>query len=61
LKNKIENKGEGELRKRRNKKWKMHYKEIYCWGLVLKCYESRTRQHEVLNVKVLHPSKHYFP
>jgi hypothetical protein len=32
-----------------------------CWGLVLKCYESRTRQHKVLNVKVLHPWKHYFP
>jgi transposase InsO family protein len=32
-----------------------------CWGLVLKCYESRTRQHKVLNVKVLRPSKHYFP
>jgi hypothetical protein len=33
----------------------------HCWGLVLKCYESRTRQHKVLNVKVLRPSKHYFP
>jgi hypothetical protein len=22
-----------------------------CWGLVLKCYESRTRQHKMLNVK----------
>jgi hypothetical protein len=32
-----------------------------CWGLVLKCYESRTRQHKVLNVNILHPSKHYFP
>jgi hypothetical protein len=32
-----------------------------CWGLVLKCYESRKRQHKVLNVKVLRPSKHYFP
>jgi hypothetical protein len=32
-----------------------------CWGLVLKCYESRTRQHKVLNVNVLCPSKHYFP
>jgi hypothetical protein len=30
-------------------------------GLVLKCYESRTRQHKVLNVNILHPSKHYFP
>jgi hypothetical protein len=34
----------------------------YCWGLVLKCYELRTRQHKkMLNVKVLHTSKHYFP
>jgi hypothetical protein len=32
-----------------------------CWGLVLKCYESRTRQHKVLNVNILRPSKHYFP
>jgi hypothetical protein len=32
-----------------------------CWGLVLKCYELRTRQHEMLKVKTLRPSKHYFP
>jgi hypothetical protein len=32
-----------------------------CWGLVLKCYELRTRQHKMLNVNVLRPSKHYFP
>jgi hypothetical protein len=32
-----------------------------CWGLVLKCYESRTRQHRMLMVKVLCPSKHYLP
>jgi hypothetical protein len=32
-----------------------------CWGLVLKCYESRTRQHKMLNVNILRPSKHYFP
>jgi hypothetical protein len=32
-----------------------------CWGLVLKCYELRTRQHKMLKVKALHPSKHYFP
>ena len=31
-----------------------------CWGLVLKCYELRTRQHKMLNVKILRPSKHYF-
>jgi hypothetical protein len=32
-----------------------------CWGLVLKCYELRTRQHRMLNVNALRPSKHYFP
>jgi hypothetical protein len=32
-----------------------------CWGLVLECYESRTRQHKMLNVNILRPSKHYFP
>jgi hypothetical protein len=32
-----------------------------CWGLVLKCYESRTRQHKMLNVNILRPFKHYFP
>jgi hypothetical protein len=32
-----------------------------CWGLVLKCYELRTRQHRMLNIKALRPSKHYFP
>jgi hypothetical protein len=26
-----------------------------CWGLVLKRYELRTRQHKVLNVNVLRP------
>jgi hypothetical protein len=35
--------------------------ELACWGLVLKCYESRTRQHKMLNVNALRPSKHYFP
>jgi hypothetical protein len=30
-----------------------------CWGLVLKCYELRTRQHKMLIVKDLRPSKHY--
>jgi hypothetical protein len=30
-----------------------------CWGLVLKCYELRTRQHKMLMVKDLCPSKHY--
>jgi hypothetical protein len=33
-----------------------------CWGLVLKCYELRTRQHKNrLMVNALRPSKHYFP
>jgi hypothetical protein len=31
-----------------------------CWGLVLKYYESRTRQHKMLNIKALRPSDHYF-
>jgi hypothetical protein len=41
-----------------------HYSSVstcYCWGLVLKCYELRTRQHKMLNVNILRPSKHYFP
>jgi hypothetical protein len=32
-----------------------------CWSLVLKCYESRTRQHKILFVKAHRPSKHYLP
>jgi hypothetical protein len=33
-----------------------------CWGLVLKCYELRTRQHKNgLMVNALRPLKHYFP
>jgi hypothetical protein len=32
-----------------------------CWGLVLKCYELRTRQHKMLNVNALRPLKHYLP
>jgi hypothetical protein len=32
-----------------------------CWGLVLKCYELRTRQHKMLNINALHPLKHYLP
>jgi hypothetical protein len=34
---------------------------VFCWGLVLKYYELRTRQHKMLNVNALHPTKHYFP
>jgi hypothetical protein len=30
-----------------------------CWGLVLKCYELRTRQQKMLNINVLRPLKHY--
>jgi hypothetical protein len=33
----------------------------HCWGLALKCYELRTRQHKTLMVNVLCPSEHYFP
>jgi hypothetical protein len=32
-----------------------------CWGLVLNCYELRTRQHKMLKIKALRPSKHYLP
>jgi hypothetical protein len=35
--------------------------EQICWGLVLNCYESRTRQHKMLNIKTLRPLNHYFP
>jgi hypothetical protein len=31
-----------------------------CWGLALKCYELRTRQHKMLNINALRPLKHYF-
>jgi hypothetical protein len=31
----------------------------FCWGLVLKCYELRTRQHKMLNINALRPLKHY--
>ena len=30
-----------------------------CWGLVLKCYELRTRQHKMLMDNALRPLKHY--
>jgi hypothetical protein len=33
----------------------------YCWGLVLKYYELRTRQHKMLRVNTLRLSKPYFP
>jgi hypothetical protein len=31
----------------------------YCWGLVLKYYELKTRQHKMLNINALRPLKHY--
>jgi hypothetical protein len=34
---------------------------VGCWGLVLKCYESRTRQHKMLNNNDIRPLKHYLP
>jgi hypothetical protein len=34
---------------------------IFVGGLVLKCYELRTRQHKMLMVRDLRPSKHYLP
>jgi hypothetical protein len=30
-------------------------------GLVLKCYELRTRQHKMLHINALRPLKHYLP
>jgi hypothetical protein len=32
-----------------------------CWGLVLKYYESRTRQHKMLNIKSPSSFKSLFP
>jgi hypothetical protein len=32
-----------------------------CWRLVLKCYESRTRQHKMLNIKSPSSFKSLFP
>jgi hypothetical protein len=41
---------------------RLHFPESgWCWGLVLKWYELRTRQHKMLNIDVLRPLKHYFP
>ena len=31
----------------------------WCWRLALKCYESRARQHKMLNNNALRPLKHY--
>jgi hypothetical protein len=32
-----------------------------CWVLVIKCYELKIRQHKILIIKYLYPSKHYLP
>jgi hypothetical protein len=32
-----------------------------CWGLALKCYELRTKQHKMLNINALRPLKYYLP
>jgi hypothetical protein len=32
-----------------------------CWGLILKCYELRKKQHKMLNINALRPLKHYLP
>jgi hypothetical protein len=41
-------------------KWVFRNKQDeHCWGLVLKCYELRTRQHKILNVNALRPAKHF--
>ena len=42
-------------RHERKKYSKMPLRYPRCWGLVLKCYELRTRQHKMLNVNVLRP------
>jgi hypothetical protein len=46
-----DNGGRQPARRRRNQR--------RCWGLVLKCYELRTRQHKMLNINALRPPKHY--
>jgi hypothetical protein len=47
-----------KLRERLNTVRADSFNEL-CWGLVLKCYELRTRQHKVLNVDALRPTKYY--
>jgi hypothetical protein len=37
------------------------FSKCACWGLVLKCYELRTRQHKMLMIRDLRPSRHYLP
>jgi hypothetical protein len=44
-----------------HKSLKYIFTQADCWGLVLNCYELRTRQHKMLKVKALRPLKHYFP
>jgi hypothetical protein len=38
-----------------------NFKFARCWGLVLKCYELRTRQHKMLMVKVPSSFEASFP
>jgi hypothetical protein len=38
----------------------LSFKDV-CWGLVLKCFELRTRQNKMLNINALRPLKHYLP
>jgi hypothetical protein len=40
--------------------WTLGRVQQLCWGLVLKCYELRTRQRKMLNINALRPPKHYF-
>jgi hypothetical protein len=44
-----------------SRKLRHYFQSYHCWGLVLKCYELRTRQHKMLKVNTLRPSKHYLP
>jgi hypothetical protein len=39
--------------------WSQKCEDCHCWGLVLKCYELRTRQHKMLNINALRPPKHF--
>jgi hypothetical protein len=50
-----------KFNKKKNQNKQENTNKHVCWGLVLKYYELRTRQHKMLNVNTLRPSKHYFP
>jgi hypothetical protein len=55
----------GDDKKGRRKEKKKYYKkkggDAHCWGLVLECYELRTRQHKMLNIKSPSSFKSLFP